>query len=64
MKSKEYTIREQKIKADIIIDELPRDDFKNHPEYVCNTINNIEPLWFNGELDTKQRLQKLICLKE
>ena len=63
MKSEEYTTKEQEIKADIIIDELPKDDFKHCLEYVCSAINNIETLWLNSELDTKQRLQKLIFPK-
>lgn len=63
MKSEECTIKEQEIKADIIIDELPKDDFKHCLEYVCSAINNIETLWLNSELDTKQRLQKLIFPK-
>lgn len=44
MKSEECTIKEQEIKADIIIDELPKDDFKHCLEYVCSAINNIETL--------------------
>ncbi len=63
IKSDEYVVEEQNIKADIITDELPKDDFKNCLEYVCNAINNIETLWLNSDLDTKQRLQNLIFPK-
>ena len=63
LKSEEYNIKEQALKAEIIINELPNNDFENCLEYACNSINNIETLWQNSELDIKQRLQKLIFPK-
>ncbi len=63
LKSQEYSIKEQALKAEIITNELPNNDFKDCLEYACNSINDIENLWKNSELDIKQRLQKLIFPK-
>ena len=53
----------QKIKNCIINIELPNNDFENCLNYVCNALENIQNVWLESDLDTKQRLQQLIFPK-
>lgn len=59
-KSDSYTQEENHIKMCLAQIESPKDDFNKCVEYVCNALENIDKLWIESDLDTKQRLQQLI----
>lgn len=50
----------QKIKENILSNELPNEDFEQCFEFVCDAFENIQKIWLNSDIDTKQRLQQLI----
>ena len=54
---------EAKIKAlkiDLNTNEIPDNDMQDCISYCTHWLNNIDELWLNNNLDTKQRIQKLI----
>ena len=59
-KSEKLDSEEQHIKDNLACVDLPKDDFNKCVEYVCNSLENIDKVWLQSDLDTKQRLQKLI----
>lgn len=59
-KSKKLDLEEQHIKDCLEQTQLPKDDFEQCVKYVCNSLENLEKLWLESDLDTKQRLQQLI----
>lgn len=40
-----------------------KDDLTKCLKYTCNAVRNIDKIWNNGDLELKQRLQKLIFPK-
>ena len=62
-KSEQYAIAEQSLKAEMITSDLPQNDFANCLEYACKWIEKVDKLWLESDLDTKQRLQKIIFPK-
>lgn len=62
-KSEQYNLLEQSLKADMITSDLPQDDFSHCLEYACKWIEKIDKLWLDSNLDTKQRIQKIIFPK-
>ena len=62
-KSEQFSLQEQSLRAEMIISELPRDDFENCLDYACKWIEKVDMLWLDSNLDTKQRLQKIIFPK-
>lgn len=62
-KSDSIQINEQSLKAELITNELPRDDFDNCLEYACKWISRVDEFWLKSDLDTKQRVQKMIFPK-
>ncbi len=59
-KSEKLESEEAHIKDCLANVDLPKDDFNKCVEYVCNSLENIDKVWLQSDLDTKQRLQKLI----
>ena len=51
---------EMHIKQCLSYSELPKEDFNNCLEFVCNALENIDKLWLESDLDTKQKIQQLI----
>jgi len=62
-KSDSLQINEQSLKAELITSELPRDDFDNCLEYACKWISRVDKFWLESDLNTKQRVQKMIFPK-
>lgn len=65
-----YNVKLNKIEEDIRTiklylsdNELPQNDFNNCVDVVCNALENIDKLWIDSDLDTKQRLQQIIFPK-
>ena len=59
-KSEKLESEEAHIKDCLANVDLPKDDFNKCVEYVCNSLESIDKVWLQSDLDTKQRLQKLI----
>ena len=59
-KSEKLESEEVHIKDCLVNVDLPKDNFNKCVEYVCNSLENIDKVWLQSDLDTKQRLQKLI----
>ncbi len=62
-KSEKLDSEEEYIKQCIAQTSLPDNDFEKCVNYVFNSLENLEKLWLESDLDTKQRLQQLVFPK-
>ena len=63
LKSESYSNEVNNIKNTLSTMESPKDDFNKCVDFVCESLENIDKLWIDCDLDTKQRLQQLIFPK-
>ena len=66
----DYKFKTEQLAEEIQEHEFRLREFEVHDEdlskclkYACKAISNIDTLWINGDLDLKQRLQRLIFPK-
>ncbi len=59
LKSEQFEEEEMRIKDCLLDAEIPENDFEKCFDFVCNALENIDKLWQESDLDTKQRLQKI-----
>ena len=60
LKSEQFEQEEKHIKICLSDVEKPENDFEKCFDFVCNALENIDKLWLDSDLDTKQRLQKIV----
>ena len=60
LKSESYSNEVNNIKNTLSTMESPKDDFNKCVDFVCKSLEHIDKVWLQSDLDTKQRLQKLI----
>lgn len=57
------TVDISKLKAEICLNEIPKDDFEKCLDYCCNSIEHLQELWERGDADFKFKLQSIIYPK-